>query len=296
MIMDIPRASITAEIMAIHRATEMLRPEEERVCQDTLAIHFLSQEAAEIMRDRQRLTELAKENALNFPGINGAVVARTRFIDEIVLKYLEEGVDQIVILGAGYDSRAYRIESVKEEIVIFELDHPLTQQIKKKKIADIFGRLPEHVHYVPVDFTKDDLGVCLQDNGYDASKKSLFIMEGLIFYLPSEAIEHILMFIAEYSGPTSGIVFDYLPPSVIEGTSDRVEGRNSWLEVQRSGEPYKTGFESGSLSEFLAQKGFVLKENVNAPGCRDWYFRGQSRQRQITPIFWFAHAVVRTNR
>jgi len=289
--MDKPKASVTAEIMAIHRATEMLRPQEERVCQDPFAIHFLSREMVAILNDRQRLNDLANENARKFPGINGAVVARTRFMDETVQKYVEEGVGQIIILGAGYDSRAYRIEGIRERVTVFEMDHPLTQQIKTKKIVDLLREMPRHVKYIPTDFIKDDLRVCLPKNGYDTSKQSLFIMEGLTFYLPVESINRILTFVTECSGPKSAIVFDYLPPSVIDGTSDTPEGKNSWLEVQCSGEPYRSGFESSNLAEFLMKRGFALKENVNAPECRDRYFHGQSRQRQITPIFWFAHAV-----
>ena len=286
------KASVTAEIMAVHRATEMLRLPEERVCQDPFAIHFLSQEMAGLLKDRQRLTALANESAQKFPGINGAVVARTRFIDDIVLQYIEEGLIQIVILGAGYDSRAYRIEGIKENVTVFEVDDPFTQQIKIQKILDLLGEKPRHVKYVPIDFIKDDLKVCLLENGYDLTKQTLFIMEGLTFYLPAETLDGILVFIAKHTGPQSAIVFDYLPPSVISGTSDRPEGKNSWIEVQRSGEHYRFGLEHNELAAFLAQRGFELKDNVNAPACKDKYFLGQSRQREITPIFWFAHAIV----
>jgi methyltransferase (TIGR00027 family) len=291
-IMITAKSSVTAEIMAAHRATEMLRPPKERVCQDPFAIHFLSQEMVALLKDRQQLTALAKESAQKFPGINGAVVARVRFIDEIVLKYLEEGLIQIIILGAGYDSRAYRIEEIKGNITVFEVDNPDTQQIKIQKIVEILGEKPEHVKYVQIDFIRDDLKTCLLKNGYDPAKRTLFIMEGLTFYLPAETLDSILAFIATYSGLQSAVVFDYLPPSVINGTSDRPEGKNSWIEVQRSGEHFRFGLESGELAAFLAQRGFELKNNVNAPDCKNMYFRGQSLQRQISPIFWFAHAIV----
>jgi methyltransferase (TIGR00027 family) len=94
-------ASYTAEIMATHRAIEMVRPPEERVCQDPFAIYFISPEFAAILKNREKLTALAKDSAQKFPGINGAVVARTRFIDDVVLQHVKEGLTQIVILGAG---------------------------------------------------------------------------------------------------------------------------------------------------------------------------------------------------
>ena len=291
--MVMAKASYTAGIMATHRAIEMLRPPEERVCQDPFAIHFLSPEFAAILKDREQLMALAKQSAEKLPGINGAVVARVRFIDEIVQQYVKEGLAQIVILGAGYDSRAYRIEGIKGNVMVFEVDHPYTQQIKIQKIVDILREKPGHVKYVSVDFTKDNLKTCLFKNGYDPAKRTLFIMEGLTFYLPAETLDNILAFIAKNSGLRSAVVFDYLPPSVINGTSDRPEAKNSWLEVQRAGEQYRFGIEHNELSAFLVQRGFTLKDNVNAADCKRMYFRGQGLQREITPIFWFAHAIVK---
>jgi O-methyltransferase involved in polyketide biosynthesis len=118
-------------------------------------------------------------------------------------------------------------------------------------------------------------------------------MEGLTFYLPAETFDNILAFIAKYTGPLSGIVFDYLTPSVINGTSDRPEGKNSWLDVERHGEHFRFGLENYQVADFLLERGFDLKNNVNAADCKGLYFRGQSQQRQVTPIFWFAHAIVK---
>ncbi len=286
------KASYTAGIMATHRAIEMVRPPEERVCQDPFAIHFLPPEFAAILKNREQLSALARDSAQKFPGINGAVVARVRFIDDVVLQHLREELAQIIILGAGYDSRAYRIEGIKEKVTVFEVDHPFTQQIKMQKIVEVLGESPGHVKYVPMDFVKDDLQACLLKSDYDPTKHSLFIMEGLTFYLPAETLDGILAFIAKHSGPQSAVVFDYLPPSVIDGTSDTPESKNSWIEVQRSGEQYRFGLESNELSAFLTQRGFTLKNNVNAPDCKSMYFHGQDLQREITPIFWFAHAIV----
>jgi len=289
----IQKGSITAEIMAIHRATEMLFPEKERVCQDHLAIEFLSPEWVALLKDREKLIAFAIEKAQKLPGINGAIVARVRFIDEIVLRAVEEGLPQLVILGAGYDSRAYRIAKIKENTHVFEVDHPFTQQIKIKKMEEILGEKPGHVTFVPLEFTKDDLKICLLENGFDPAKRTLFIMEGLTFYLPAGILDAILAFIAKGCGPHNAIAFDYLPPSVIDGTCERPEAINSRMELEGYSEPYRFGLESDKVAAFLAERGFDLKQNVNAPDCKDLYFRGKSQQRQITPIFWFAHATVK---
>jgi len=290
--METPKASTTAAIMAFHRATEMLRREEDRVCQDQLAGFFLPEEYRAILKNPQELSFLAAESAKRFPGINGAVVARARFIDDIVLEYVKKGLAQLIILGAGYDSRAYRIEGIKEQTIVFELDRPFTQSIKIQTIRAILNIKPAHVKYVPIDLFNDDMRACLLANGYGPSKRSLFIMEGLTFYLSAGVFDRILAVIAQDSGPGTGVVFDYLPPSVIDGTSDRGEAKNSRTDLQEYGEPYRLGLKSDELEGFLAQKGFDLVENLNAGDCKEKYFFGQSRTREITPIFYFAHAVV----
>lgn len=286
-----PKASMTAAIMAFHRATEMLRQEEDRVCQDPWAGLFLPEEYRAILKNPQELYVLATESAKRFPGINGAVVARTRFIDDIVLEYVKKGLEQLVILGAGYDSRAYRMEGIKEQTMVFELDQPSTQAIKIQKITDILNIKPAHVTYVPIDLFHDDMKACLRANGYDPSKRSLFILEGLTFYLSADVFDRILASIAQDASSRTGVVFDYLPPSVIDGTSDRAEVKNSRTDLQEYGEPYRLGLRHDELESLLAQRGFDLVENLNARDCKEKYFFGQSRNREITPIFYFAHAV-----
>ena len=98
-------------------------------------------------------------------------------------KSIDEGLEQLVILGAGYDSRPYRIDGLNE-IRVFEVDHPDTQAVKIEKIKEIFGSLPHHVVYIPADLASDDFVQRLLDRGYDRSRKTLFIMEGVIFYIP----------------------------------------------------------------------------------------------------------------
>ncbi len=91
-----------------------------------------------------------------FPGATDTIVSRIRFIDDCLKDCITEGVEQLVILGAGYDARAYRFNELKNKLV-FEVDHPNTQKLKKNKILNIFGSLPHYIVYVPVDFEKDKL-------------------------------------------------------------------------------------------------------------------------------------------
>jgi hypothetical protein len=134
-----------------------------------------------------------------------------------LLECIAAGLNQLVIIGAGFDTRAYRFEEVKENLKVFEVDHPVTQQVKVEKIKEIFGELPDHVIYVPVVFGADRLDRKLLENGYEPKLKTLFIVEGLLMYVPPPAVDGLLSLIVNASGPGSSFVADYFSAAVIEG-------------------------------------------------------------------------------
>jgi methyltransferase (TIGR00027 family) len=119
-----------------------------------------------------------------------------------------KNLKQLVILGGGYDTWAYRIEG-GNRMGVFEVDHPGTQGVEIQKVEQIFRRLPEHVVYVPVDFLSEDIESNLFQNGYNKSHKTLFVMERRVMYLPPMAVDDILSFVSKNSGKGSSILFDY---------------------------------------------------------------------------------------
>lgn len=125
--------SKTAEEMAIHRAVESLKPENERICYDPYAIQFLSPGPSKLVELIASGNDMAKKkmeemNSL-FPGTQNSVIARVRYFDDSVKSGVDDGIKQLVILGAGYDTRACRIKGL-EQLKVFEVDHPSTQKIK----------------------------------------------------------------------------------------------------------------------------------------------------------------------
>jgi len=216
------QASRTAEGVAALRAVESLKPEDERVCYDPLAQHFLGAKYRLFGRSRF-LTRLALWNAeRRSPGVFGCLVGRTRYIDDCLKACIDDKIEQLVILGAGYDTRAYRFGELKEKVKVFEVDHPATQEVKIEKVSRMLGSLPGNVVYVPIDFEKERLDKKLFESGYDRSLKTLFIWEGVTMYLTAESVDRTLAFIAGYSGKGSRVVFDYLFESAIDGTSGTV--------------------------------------------------------------------------
>jgi methyltransferase (TIGR00027 family) len=201
----------------------------------------------------------------------------------------------LVIIGAGYDTRAYRFDGLSEKVNVFELDQPATQIVKKEILKEIFDSPPGHVTHIPIHLDKDKISGKLFEAGYDQSKKTLFIMEGLLMYIPPPIADEILEFIKTPSGSGSWVTFDYLPPSMIDGTIKIKEGKNMVKAVKKWGEPFRFGLKHEDAEEFLFSRGFSNINTVNAPEPKETYFRGKKRGKvKISTVFSFAFASVNT--
>lgn len=280
----------TAMTIAWTRWEESQKPEKERVCYDPYAVRFISPDALEWAARNPDKVKLAREQRDHMlPGIQNSIVARVRFFDDFVESSLANGLHQLVILGAGYDTRAHRTEGLKR-IRVFEVDHPDTQEIKIEMIKEIFGRLSDHVVYVPVDLTTEDLSFKLLEKGYDKSKRTLFLMEGLLYYLSPSVVDEVLSSIARSSCKGSSILFDYFPPSLTEGTGEA--GRFLKISLEKSGTPLQFGLEGRKVETFLAQMGFSQVHNVTSEDYKRAYFHGVNEGRIVSSLLYFAHAVV----
>ena len=285
-------SSKTAETLAMVRASESKRLEDERICYDPFAIHFVSRAVLEFAaRNPEKFKAFVAENERLVPGAGNSCVARVRYIDDVVKSSLAEGLEQLVIFGAGYDTRAYRIDELKK-VRVFEVDHPVTQRSKVEKVREIFGSLSDNVTYVPVDLEVDDPGLRLVDNGYDRARKTLFVMEGLLMYLSPAIVDEILSFIVHNSRKGSAIIFDYIPRSVIDGTCELEAGKNWQKGVTDVGEPFLFGIEPGTLEAFLVRRGFTKARNMTSEDYKKAYFRGKNADRTVNSLLSFAYAVV----
>ncbi|MFA4860620.1 SAM-dependent methyltransferase [Methanoregula sp.] len=284
--------SKTAETIAMVRVGESRRPEDERICYDPYAIRFISQNVLEFATcNPEKYRAFLAQSERLVPGVSNSIIARVRYIDDLVNSSLSDGLEQLVILGAGYDTRAYRIEGLKN-IKIFEVDQPATQKIKVEKIKEIFKSLPSHVTYVSVDIGIDKLDQRLLENGYDRSLKTLFIMEGLFMYLPAGIVDETLSFITHNSGRNSAIVFDYIPESVVDGTCELEAGKNWRKGLMDVGEPFLFGIKEGEIETFLTQRGFSNVQNVTSKDYKTAYFFGKNEGRVMNSLLSFAYAVV----
>jgi len=279
--------------IAMHRAHETQKPEDERICCDPYAFRFMDpailQYAAAHPKEAQKKYD---EMERAFPGLGNSIRARVRYFDDFVERMCGEGLQQLVVLGAGYDTRAYRLKGLNEHVRVFEVDHPDTQLFKTEKIGEIFGTLPDHVIYVPVDFESESLRDRLIACGYSPVQKTLFLLEGLTMYLPPEAVDETLAFIRNNSRPGSAILFDYYPLSAIDGTDTRPIAVNIRTFTAEQGEPLKSGIPDGSVEAFLAARGFPNVRNVTAEDYRRMYFHGKNADRQVCDLLSFVSAEV----
>jgi methyltransferase (TIGR00027 family) len=280
----------TAELTASHRAAESLKPETERICDDPYAIHFLSLATLEIVKDPVKLKAFSQQVGPLAQAMGTLIRLRVRYFDDFLKKSLKEGLEQLVILGAGYDTRAYRIEGLKENVKVFEVDHPHTQHFKIEKIREIFGFTPEHVTYVPADLETQTLNQSLFSAGYNRSKKTLFLMEGLICYLTPETVDGILSFIVENSGKGSIVLFDYHEESVVNGTCE--EGRILQKYFEQVGESFKFGIEEGKIEEFLLKRGFSDITNVSSEDYKINCFKEMNENMAVHNPLYFVNAIV----
>ena len=205
-----------------------------------------------------------------------------------------DGLDQLVILRAGYDARAYRMEELRHNVRVFEVDHPATQQEKKAKLMKLLGSLPDSVVYVPVDFERDWLDLRLLESGYDGNERSLFICEAVTMYLTPEAVDETLAFVAKKSGDGSYIVMDYIFKSVVDGPCDLYGTAEFRKQVERRGDSIQLGIEEGTVERFLADRGFDTLKNVTSDFVKSAYFRGESQGLYVAPSMGYVHATVKT--
>ena len=184
--------------------------------------------------------------------------ARTKHIDNILKEEAVKGIKQVVILGAGYDSRAYRFRDILPEVRFFEVDLPATLAQKKNLVANIMGSLADWVVYVSIDFNRQSLEGVLKKAGYEPTQKTFFIWEGVTQYITEQGVDNTLRFIADHSAPGSSVIFDYVLQPVIEGTSGDYKCREVAAIVASKGEPWIFGIGEGEAEHFVNQRGLVV--------------------------------------
>jgi methyltransferase (TIGR00027 family) len=246
-----------------------------------------------------RLPSSAIERIIRFadsrhPGVYGYVNARTKHFDEVLLRSLDEGIQQLVILGAGYDSRAYRFRDRLVGVSVFELDLPATQARKKRLLARHHGELPANVTLVPIDFNSQRIEEALISTAFDSSKKTLFLWEGVSMYLTAEGVDQTLRFVARHAGSGSSILFDYMARSALEAGAERPDARRFKDSQVKMSCPFTFGIDENAIDEFLEERGFRVGWNLGPADLELAYLLGSDHQvgRRSCSFLWIIHAII----
>jgi methyltransferase (TIGR00027 family) len=269
-----PRISGTARNMAAFRALESAKPAGERLFSDPYATHFLSPTqrflvACSRLSGFRRLVEGYADRRA--PGARTSGIARTRLIDDWINQEIENGAGQLVVLGAGFDTRALRLRSLAKTRVI-EIDRP-AMIAYKNRVLGAEGGDRQHLARVQVDFLKDSLGECLLKADYKRSLKTLFLWEGVTNYLDDGSVAAVFAFVAANAPPGSRIVFTYIHSDAVDGRFDAPGLHVLLASLRRSGEPWTFGFDPGALPAYLDARGLKLVLDLGAAEYRRLYWK-----------------------
>ena len=269
--------SFTAEMGAGQRAVAAMHPDEKIRNPDYLAEKFLSEDFwhyYHFSRDFDTSMKFVKTFRVGFYYYGNA---RTKHIDKLFQDVAKKGLEQVVILGAGFDSRAYRFNEIMPNVQFFELDHPPTAAYKQKRIKEIFGKIPTHVTYVPIDFKTWNIGEALGKAGYAPQKITCFIWAGVSMYVTQEAVDQTLRFIADQSAPGSTVIFDYILETAIQRDSKKYPAaRRFAFRMALAGEPILSGLPEGknAAKAYINDRGLEVLSDVGYEELTKMYLIG----------------------
>jgi methyltransferase (TIGR00027 family) len=263
--------SKTAIWVAAARAIGALEPDPATRNPDHLARPLLGKPAELVLDhpvvDALDLSYEAAMEDMEVAGLVRAMTERTRFIDEALGRAIGAGATQLLIPGAGFDSRAYRCQALLARARVFEVDRPATLAFKRRRVDEAFCGPPTNLTYVPLDVGHEDMPTALARHGYDASQRTFVIMEGLTMYMAEEALRATLRFVAAHAAGSS-VVFDFATRTMVEGLK-QLDLANippvarptfeRFLSMVRD-EPWLFGFPVRAEKEALAEHGLELRE------------------------------------
>jgi methyltransferase (TIGR00027 family) len=254
----------------VARAFSSLEPDIHYRCEDRLARQLLPWFLRPMLRVPLVRT-LYKAAAPK--GLYHYVVVRTKYVDDVFRRALNERFSQILIFGAGFDTRALRFQNESQRSHIFELDVTATQKAKIFQYQKRRFDVPANLTFISIDFDKDSLPSKLSQAGFQKGRRTLFVLEGLLMYLRPESVDATFRTIQEYGADRSWVVFDYVYASVLRNEKLYYGEAEVMASVSRAGEGWHFGIERGQLREFLGRYGLIPLDEKDAQALEKTYFQ-----------------------
>jgi methyltransferase (TIGR00027 family) len=263
-------------------AIEQCFPKEQRVVEDALAYRMLPLGArffVRLLRFSMLRNWLIRMSEKSNPGIWGGLLCRKRYIDDKLVAACTK-IDAVVNLGAGFDTRAYRL-SATADLPVWEVDQRMNVVAKEKRLHEIFGKVPSHVRLVAIDFDHEDLRTALSSNGDLLASRVFFIWEGVTQYLTEQGVRKTFDFLAEAAAGSS-LAFTYVRRDFLEGTSPyRWESGYKRFVATKV---WRFGLEPDAVADFLAEYGWGLIEDVGYEELARRYIAPTRRGLVSTPL------------
>ncbi len=271
-------------------AVEHNEPPKRRLVDDDLAASFLPANlrafvsATRVGAVRRAVIGASERSG---PGLWANIACRKRLIDDRLSDPLNE-FDAVVILGAGLDTRAYRIAR-HSTLPVFEVDQQVNIDRKAAVVNKVLGGLPASVRLVAVDFEQDDLLSTLSEHGYDAAQRTFFILEGVTQYLSPHAVRATFEQLRQ-TAPGSTLIFTYVRQDFIDGVN-LYGAKSLYRRFRERSQVWQTGFVPEQVHETLAEYGWRLTEQAGPGYFRDTYIRPTGRSLGASAIEWTAQAI-----
>jgi methyltransferase (TIGR00027 family) len=223
---------------------------------------------------------------------NGPIsLSRSRYCEDCLDLALAAGVQQYVILGAGMDTFAFRRPDLQDRLQVYAVDHPVTQALMQQRITLAGWQVPTNLHFIPIDFAQDRLGVALRGSSFAAEKRTFISWLGVTYYLERGVIFDTLHELADLTPPGSHLVFDYLDSDAFLAGKSGSRVLLMQAIARQVGEPMKTGFDPRTLSADLDEKGFHLQENLSPEEIQAHFFQRRTDSYHAFEHIHFARAV-----
>jgi methyltransferase (TIGR00027 family) len=244
---------------------------------DDVAWTFLSAAHRFLLRFGWLRRAVLRKSEKVTPGVYDYVLARTAFFDAQYARALDDGTEQIVLLGAGYDSRPERMRS-GDGVKVIELDVAPTQERKRVCLRRAGLAVPAGLVFAPIDFNAQSIDAVLREAGYDPARKTLFLWEGVTYYLTGDAVDDVLRLVRENTHRETSIAFDYAI-TLSDENIDRIHGARTFAETWRKhhkDEPIRFFIDQGALPSFLSERGLDLVEHLDASEMESAYSIGDA--------------------
>ena len=287
----------TAQGVAKQRLIESLAKPDRRIIYDPYAKNFVL--GANIIKLMGHRLSVWLGNKI-IPGMHEHLISRTRYIDDLIEKSTFANIEQYVILGAGYDSRAHRLK-LPSKLKIFEVDQSEVQELKRLRLPDNMPNR-ESITYVDIDFNHQSLKEQLINVGFDQNKSTIFTLEGVSQYISREALDATLKEVADLNPNSNSKIFISYVNKLLKEDSKACFGKGysrpdkavSFItnSAAKMGEPWISFYSAEEIESILSQNNFTLIENKTLADLNSKYFTPVGRTIPENHIFKLEHFVI----